>query len=253
MIGNYPVRESLLGWLYPPLCTICDDPLTSKRHAAMPFLCETCESHLGPIGDDACHICGQQYETALSPGISCANCGDRELAIDYAVSGYRSSGTGRDIIHQLKYEKKRHLGRLLGTLIGAVWGDERLRGEHWIVVPVPLFKKRERERGFNQSEEIVRELMRHAPSDVTLRSAPLLRRVRNTQGQAQLDRKDRLVNLKSAFETVPKLPKGVADEALCFLLVDDVITTGTTVSECAAALRESFDVDVIAAVSAMRG
>ena len=253
MIGKHPIRESLLGWIYPPLCTICDDPLTAKRQAAMPFLCESCESHLGPIGDDACHICGQQYEAPLATGLACANCGDRELAIDFAVSGYRSSGTGRDIVHQLKYDKKRHLGRLVGTLVGAVWGDERLRGESWLVVPVPLFKKRERERGFNQSEEIARDLMRHAPPDVILRSAPVLRRIRNTQGQAQLDRQDRLVNLQSAFESVPGLPSGIADDALSFLLVDDVITTGTTVSECAAALRESFDVGTVAAISAMRG
>ena len=79
----------------------------------------------------------------------------------------------------------------------------------------------------------------------------MLKRVRDTIRQARLDRKERLENLHGAFELIPGT--NVEEEGISVLLVDDVMTTGTTVSECALVLRESLDIDVIAAASVMRG
>ena len=84
-----------------------------------------------------------------------------------------------------------------------------------------------------------------------LRLHPMLKRVRHTVRQARLDRKERLENLQGAFELIPGAP--AEEESVSILLVDDVITTGTTVSECALVLRETLDIEVIAAVSVMRG
>lgn len=248
------LRQQLLGWLYPPACAVCDLPLDTDRQLLRPFLCEECEGRLAPVGDRYCLVCGQGFDAASELPFRCANCGDRELAIDFAVSAYRGAGGGSVLVHQLKYGKQRHLARLLGTFLDEVWRDPRLReGGHWWVVPVPLHPRRRRERGFNQSHELARELVRRAPEGQTLELRPLLRRVRVASRQARLDRRERLVNLAEAFAPVrrrlPEAPEGGAR----ILLVDDVITTGATVSECASALRAVYEIEQIAAVSVLRG
>lgn len=246
------IRQAVIGWLYPPLCGACDLPLEAKRQLVKPFLCETCEGTLVPIGAHYCDVCGQGFESKSDTPFRCANCGDRELAIDFAVSAYRGSGAGKELMHHFKYGKQRHLGRLFGVMLDEVWRDERLHGEPWWVVPVPLHPRRLRERGFNQSRELALELIRRAPAGTELSLQPLLQRVKQTTRQAQLDRRERLTNLSDVFEPRKKLPVPPGGGAR-ILLVDDVITTGTTVSECAAALYKRLDIEQIAAVSVLRG
>lgn len=247
------VRQALLGWVYPPACATCNRPLAAARQLERPFLCEPCEATLVPVGELYCTVCGQGFDGVSSLAFRCANCGDRELAIDFAVSAWRGAGAGSGLIHRFKYGKERHLARLLGILLDEVWRDERLReGGPWWVAPVPLHPRRRRERGFNQSHELARELVRRAPTGVDLRLLPLLRRVRATVRQARLDRRERLVNLAGAYAPARRLPETPPGGAR-ILLVDDVITTGTTVSECATVLRENLDIDRIAAISVLRG
>ncbi|MEX2581029.1 MAG: ComF family protein [Verrucomicrobiales bacterium] len=245
-------RQTLVGWVYPPVCGACEEPLETSRQVDRPFLCEECESTLEPVGEDYCGVCGQRYHAFVSRLSRCANCGDRELGIDFAVSAYRSSGVARGLMHRFKYEKQRHLSRLMGTLLDEVWRDRRLHRDSWFVVPVPLHPRRMRERGFNQSHEIAGELVRRAPANVNLTLCPALKRVRHTVRQAQLDRHDRLRNLSDAFEIGGRLPKSAKVPA-GWLIVDDVVTTGTTVSECAGVLRGALEVEAVAAVSVLRG
>lgn len=245
------IRQSVVGWIYPPVCSICDDPLGSGQQNELPFLCKDCAGTLEPIGDGYCLVCGQKYENAIGPVSRCANCGDRDLAIDFAVSAYRGAGVGRNLMHQFKYEKQRHLSRLLGKLVDEVWRDDRLHETSWNVVPVPLHPKRMRTRGFNQSREIAAQLVRRAPDGVDLKLRPILKRVRHTVRQAQLDRRDRLRNLSEAFDVKRTWRKEKTPAN--WLVVDDVVTTGTTLSECAAAIRKAFPVETVAGVSVLRG
>ncbi|MBP9226069.1 MAG: ComF family protein [Verrucomicrobiales bacterium] len=246
------IRQSLSGWIFPPCCAGCDAPLDTGRQIVTPFLCEHCEQTLVPIGANYCSVCGQGFELESRTSFRCANCGDRELAIDFAVSAYRGSGVAKNLMHQFKYGKQRHLSRLFGVLLDEIWRDDRLRQESWWVVPVPLHPRRLRERMFNQSDELAREIIRRAPGGIQLTHHHLLKRVKQTVRQAQLDRRDRLTNLSGVFETRSSLPKTPLGGAR-ILLVDDVITTGTTVSECAAALRLKLDVATVAALSVLRG
>jgi ComF family protein len=186
----------------------------------------------------------------------CANCGDRELGFDFAVSAYRSSGDARELMHRFKYGKQVHLGRLMGSLAGEVWHDRRLQEESWWVVPVPLHPRRQRSRGFNQSREIGVEMIKSAPPGIRLSLKPVIRRARHTVRQAQLDRKERLRNPRGAFELVRegRLKRMVGNSApKRILIVDDVMTTGSTVSECASVIRSAFEVELIAGVTVMRG
>lgn len=247
------LRQSIVGWIYPPVCASCDAALEAKRQMVRPFLCENCEAALIPVGDVYCRVCGQGYAGTSPLSFHCSNCSDRVLAIDFAVSAYRGAGVGSHLIHKLKYGRSRHLARTLGSLLDVVWRDERLRsGAPWWVVPVPLHARRKRQRGFNQSHELARQLVLRAPSGISMELRPLLRRVRQGVNQARLDRQSRLVNLAGAYVPIygaaTKLPEGAN-----ILLVDDVITTCATVSECATVLREAVPVNLIAAVSVLRG
>lgn len=249
--------QSAKGWIYPPVCGSCEAPLSTDRQLKLPFLCEGCEEALTPIGDDYCQICGQSYETKMPGNFGCVNCGGRELAMDFAVSAYRSSGMARELMHAFKYGKQLPLARLMGTLLERVWSDPRLHEvETWLVVPVPLHPRRLRERGFNQSRELALEFIRRSGTPdqerPELKLFPSLKRIKHTVRQAQLDRKDRLRNAVGAYELKRsvRLPDG---DGIGILIVDDVITTGTTVSECASTLRRSFELDSVAAISVMRG
>ncbi len=247
------VKQGLLGWVYPPVCAACDTPLDSKRQLARPFLCADCEATLPRIGEHYCQVCGEGFAGLSLLSFRCANCSDHELAFDFAVSCYRGAGVGSLLIHRLKYGKQRHLARLLGTLLDEVWRDRRLReGGPWWVVPVPLHSRRRRARGFNQSHELAHELVARAPEGVSLELHPLLRRIRQGVNQARLDRRERLVNLTGAYALSRCRLRSVPDE-VGILLIDDVITTGATASECASVLRRELGVRRIAAVSVLRG
>ncbi len=246
-------RQSLLAWVYPPTCALCDQTLDTDGQLQRPFLCHGCAATLVRVGDLYCTVCGQGYDGVSALAFRCGNCGDRDLDIDFAVSAYRGAGAGSRLIHAFKYGKQRHLARLFGVLLEEVWRDERLReGGPWWVVPVPLHRRRRRERGFNQSHELAREFVRRKPPGVELHLQPLLRRVRESVRQARLDRSERLVNLAGAYAAVPRLPKTPPAGAR-ILLIDDVITTAATVSECASVLRQSLEIDRIAAISVLRG
>lgn len=257
------VRQAMIGWVFPPTCAICDDPLEANRQLERPFLCEQCEGVLTPMGADACRVCGQSYadrpvgsSVRTQPGapFRCANCADRELAVDFALSAYRSTGEARELMHAYKYGGQIHLARLWGALLRRVWEDPRLlEVDGWHLVPVPLHWKRMRERGFNQAREIAVEFRRRAPRGMDIRFSPWLRRTRSTVRQARLDRDERLRNLSDVFAVRGRGWEPV--EGYGVLIVDDVMTTATTVSECAAVLREALEIDdlPVAAVSVLRG
>jgi ComF family protein len=153
----------------------------------------------------------------------------------------------RDLIHLLKYNHVRPaagvLGRMLAEAIEDLLPDFAtgapskpgvgLGGRLPVIVPVPLHSSRQRERGFNQSEEIARAAAKLLPGFEL--NTEVLARKRWTESQIGLTRHQRRANLRGAFAVVG--PEFIA--ARDVLLVDDVFTTGTTVSECARILSHS--------------
>ena len=160
------------------------------------------------------------------------NCGDLELAFDFATSAYRSRGAVRQLIHQFKYNKQLHLRHLLGRMLREGFGDARV-GAHGIdgIVPVPLHPAREREREFNQSFVLASV----AAKRLRLPVEDCLKRVRYTFTQTHFHREERFENLAGAFSL--RRGAGVAGRNLA--LVDDVLTTGSTADACARVLKEA--------------
>jgi ComF family protein len=148
-------------------------------------------------------------------------------AWDWARAGAEYTGVVRDAIHAFKFERQRALARPLAQLVLGRW-DARLGAGVSALVPVPLTRAREDERGFNQATLLAERLAAALAVPVRPR---WLTRVRATRAQSDLGAAERRANVRGAF---------VADHATAgrhVVVVDDVLTTGATAGECARALR----------------
>jgi len=165
------------------------------------------------------------------------------LHFDAAVAVYRSRGLVRKLMHEFKYGHQRYLRHPLAAWLGETMNDPRLRDRRFdLIVPVPLHPARERERGFNQATLLAALLSRKV--QIPLRFA--LERIRFTITQTAHDRSERMENLHNAF----RLRKKMNVRELRVLLIDDVLTTGSTLSECARILKEAGAISVHAATAA---
>jgi ComF family protein len=232
-----PLR-ALVSLFYPPLCVVCS---ANVEHAK--YLCVDCEKKAPRITPPFCEKCSEQFDGAISGTFSCANCAHRRLYFDAAVSVYRSRGIVRRLVHQFKYGHQFHLRHPLADWLGETLHDPRLRDRRFdIIVPVPLHPARERERGFNQAQ-----LLADLVSDkTTIPVRPALERIRYTTTQTAFDRAERMENLRDAF----RLRKNMPVQDLRVLLIDDILTTGSTLSECARVLKRAGAVSVHAATAA---
>lgn len=233
--------------LLDPLCSLFFPSHCAGCGVAVPEgsdVCGTCEESIEKIRPPRCDVCSQPYAGDV-PVFTCPNCRDEAFHFDCAIAVVRSRGPVREMIHRLKYGKEIWLGRVLAAWMEQGLDDPRLAG--WTpdaLVPVPLHPRRLREREFNQAEILCHELSRKCGIPVF---APLARR-RYTTTQTQLDRKNRRQNLRDAFV----LGKNRDVTNMHLLLVDDVLTTGSTLDACAAVLLEA-GARSVCALTAARG
>lgn len=224
------------GWLgalgtlfHPPHCAGCDTPTAAGKH-----LCAGClaEVEKRRLRQPFCAICSEPFDGALDRAFTCPNCHDRRFRFGSAIATYRSRGLVRDLIHAFKYDGRFELRHPLASWLALGLNDARLR-EPGIdaLVPVPLHSRRRRERGFNQAQVLAEEIRREVGRPIEL----LLRRIRYTTTQTNFDRRQRVENLRGAFDLTPGAQ--VRDRNL--VLVDDVFTTGSTADECAMVLCQA--------------
>jgi ComF family protein len=224
--------------LYPATCTIC-----GKNVRAGEYLCEECEAKIVRVLPPFCKTCSEPFEGSITSAFTCANCAHRTIHFDAAVAAYRGRGIVREIIHEFKYARQIHLRHLVAHWLCAALDDERLRDISFdLIVPVPLHPARQRERGFNQASLLAESLS----AETSMPSKPALQRIRYTTTQTALDRSERMENLHNAF----RLRKNADVRGLRVLLIDDVLTTGSTLSECARVLKRAGAISVHAATAA---
>jgi ComF family protein len=220
-----------LDLVFPALCPVCGNELGPRRRDP---LCGPCWDAIDRIAPPVCDRCGAPMPSAgfaratlPPPPAVCSTCAADGPAYDYARSAAVYGGVTREALHRLKFGGRRALARPLADLTVEQCGAT-LRDGIAAVVPVPLARDREWERGFNQAALLAERIARRL--EVPVRAAWLARE-RATKPQSDLSAAERLANVRGAFRAAP----AVADRHV--LLVDDVLTTGATLAECARALR----------------
>ncbi len=208
--------SALADLFYPQRCVGCD-------RRASDLLCRPCFEALPRIGRPTCARCGMPtaFETFV-----CDECKGVDFGFESARAPLRYAGVGKEIVHTLKYGGyTRVVERLAAPLMLEVLDA----GDHFdAVVPVPLHRSRLRRRGFNQAELLARGVARkiNAPVSGTLQ---VVRRIRD---QVELSAAGRRANVAGAYSARDRIGGRV-------LLIDDVFTTGATMSACAETLLEA--------------
>jgi ComF family protein len=187
-----------------------------------------------------CSVCGERlmgpYPVSVGSDALCVLC--RRLEPPYVkATSYGSYESGlRELIHLLKYDGVRPAANVLGRMLAEaiVPLQSHFRANQMLVVPVPLHRGKRRQRGFNQTELIAQAALKYQLSG-RFEFKPVLDRTRETKSQIGLSRHQRRENLRGAFAV--NKPEEVRGREI--LLVDDVFTTGTTVSECARVLHRA--------------
>lgn len=222
----------------PPRCRGCRVPLLDCSN---PYLCPTCAGEVRWIGTGACRGCGFPGGPHGSVRDECQRCRGGRLRLTGAAAVARYGGGARDLVKAFKFGGETELAKPLAGLMAARMRNADFFGRIDAAVPVALHAARKRERGFDQAAMLAglvgRELGLRVLSAGVSRREP-------TIPQATLRRAERLRNMEGVF---------VADKAVSgqrIILIDDVMTTGATMADCARACREAGAARVYALVFA---
>jgi ComF family protein len=203
------IRHKLRSILNPAVCQICGIRIKDKA-----FYCQYCWSKFIAV-DNPCILCGLPNHAS---GTICPVCLHTPPPWQLMLAPLVYSGYMRDEIHRLKYQQRIEVAQGLLQHLYTKFNCEGIEA----LIPVPLHKSRLLERGFNQSAEIAQILSHYLNIPV---DRQCLRRIRATQPQTGLSPSKRRNNIRQAFEYAPKKPYQTV------AIIDDVITSGSTMSE----------------------
>jgi ComF family protein len=224
----FQILSTCLHLVLPADCPVCSGELPWNATAGV---CRSCWAGIRPILPPLCDRCGGPFRSypGGDPPFFCFPCRKRPPRFHRCRSLGSYQGTLRKLLHRFKFDGRREIGPVLGSLM-AVGLRLQMPERGWdAVVPVPLHRSRQRQRGFNPAGLLARAAGRSLGLPVSYR---LLRRPRPTPPQTGLPRRQRLRNVRGAFQV--RRRSQVRD--LCILIVDDVVTTGATAGECARTL-----------------
>lgn len=212
----YQALWQAIDWLYPPTCGGCGRP-GERWCAACQQGCQRCER--------VCPLCGD----VQAGGTLCASCRAQTPAYQALRSWGVHQGPLMRAVHQLKYKGDIGIGEALSKHLIDLYND--LKWEVDLVIAVPLSKSRVKERGYNQAGILARPLAYaiqkpYRPNSVV--------RCKETRSQVGLSAAQRHENVKDAFQANQQQVKGKS-----IVLIDDVTTTGSTISACAQALIQA--------------
>ena len=217
------LAQSLSNLFFPPLCFSCNKRI--EKHA---ILCDKCTEELVHVPDNSCTFCSKDTIHTLI----CEEC-KKEYPFDEVVCAYSFNLPIQRMIHHFKYNEFRKIGSYLGYKLAELISSYSFITETDYIIPVPLHKTKKRFRGFNQSEIIAKALS--TKLDIPILKN-VLKRKKFTQTQTQLKKHEREKNVANAFQL--KNIGTIKNKSI--LLVDDVLTTGSTMKSIALLLKENF-------------
>ena len=219
------ILNKILKTMFPEgySCICCGNEIFDKENG----VCESCEKLLPYITGKICLHCG---EPLISDGKYCKRCKGKKFIYDRAITVFEFNGSARNLVLGLKYNNQKYLAKPLGKFLESVFVKSNLYAD--IIIPVPLCEKRFKTRKYNQAELISNEFAKNVGIEIR---NDILFRVKETPTQTKLNFNERQQNLKDAFKV--KNRKLIKDKTI--ILIDDVLTTGATVTECAKVLKSA--------------
>jgi competence protein ComFC len=236
-IKLHQIKEFILDLIFPRECVGCS--------SEGGYLCKSCLEKIELNSDFYCALCKRPSEM----GKICLNCQAQTPLKAIWVGANYNNKIFQDLIHNFKYNYLESISADLALLLSKYLRQKKIfesfdiTPENAILAPVPLHRKRFLGRGFNQSELLAKELGKL----LSLESYNLLKRVKNTETQINLNRSQRQSNVKDAF-----VMNGNFVNNKKIILIDDVVTTGSTLKECAKALAEAGYQEIYGLVIAQR-
>lgn len=214
-----PIKQfinCIIDFIYPKICPLCEMKMEENGH-----FCPQCMDRLINSMTMTIHKGRQDFHHL-----------EGEIHFDKVFTCWNYTADMEKLIHTVKYQRGKRLGRLLGVKAGEALKRTFEGWNESVMVPVPLHKIRHRERGYNQSEILSRGLAEHIPFPI---ESKILVRRRKTQSQTLLPIQERQKNVEGAFNVIePHFFKGKR-----ILLVDDVCTSGSTLNSCAYSLKNA--------------
>ncbi|MBO7521180.1 MAG: ComF family protein [Opitutales bacterium] len=221
--------KKFLDLIFPRHCAVCGK---ENPEDGFDYLCADCANEAYITQVPRCKRCA---EIAPVSARGCAKCDGEELFFDSAMVACEYAQAGRELVLELKYRGGTYVAKDIARLASRAENfSEFFEGA--ILVPAPLHSSRLRKRGYNQSEEICKSLAKMR-ARLNLKVENLLARRRPTPTQTALSKKDRILNVRGAFEVSKKL-KDKIDKNAKIVVVDDVMTSGATLNECAKTLKK---------------
>jgi competence protein ComFC len=208
--------RNVIDFVYPPLCLLCED-----RSEDGYWLCPACCNRI----QKSSHVIFQQRPedfVYLS----------EELFFDGVFTCWEFNSDLEQLVHQMKYSQMKNLARHFGKTAGKVLTSHLNSEVFQLMLPIPLHKVRQRERGYNQSERVCEGLYESLAIPI---QKDILVRKRYTRTQTDLSAEERQDNMRDVFRV--RRPERIKSKSV--LIVDDVVTTGSTMNSCAKVLKEA--------------
>ena len=209
--------EAVVNFVLPLACVHCSEEGS--------LFCERCASAAPTLPGNSCVKCGERTSEHLD---LCGDCFALPPPLDRLVPKYRYGGSVRSAIHALKYRHITAIAPAMASLMSELRFLHRAKLD--CIVPVPIHANRLRERGYNQAAHLAQPLAEFTGKALI---EDALIKIRDTQSQVELSRSERMRSLTRAF-----IANYSFDDAHV-LLVDDVCTTGSTLMNCAVALKRA--------------
>lgn len=212
------MKEKIISILYPRRCPVCDNIVYPKGQK----ICTDCSSKIPFITGPRCMKCSKPVSNEVIE--YCYDCSKNKHLYESGISLIEHKGAVRKSIYSIKYKNRREYIDYYTEEIVKRFGNDIEKWNPDALIPVPMFKKKENKRGFNQADEIAKRIGRLTGIKVL---DGVIKRVVNTKPQKDLSDTDRRKNLENAFiisENIVKLDK--------VILIDDIYTTGSTIDSC---------------------
>ena len=215
---------------FPRSCIQCSGPVEESPYQ---YICKTCSQFLVLAHPPNCKICGYPFLVDKILSKNCPHCAELTPSFSRGYTLCLAKKTGRQLIHNLKYNNGLYLRKDLEAIIHQLPHLRKICQEA-ILIPIPLHPTKLRERGFNQSHAFAQVLQETLNANIQIENA--LIRTRFTRSQTTLSRELRKKNIRKAFALSPNIKLDLKKK---YILVDDVFTTGSTANACAKVLKKA--------------